>query len=89
VLAWEQEQPGGGNNHLAFRYFASRTALLAGQVARSFDAPRQLSACPEGTPNIYGITLSPDIDQLQPLEYCSAADLRRRAPLLECRWQHR
>jgi hypothetical protein len=62
VLAWEQEQPGGGNNHLAFRYFASRTALLAGQVARSFDAPRQLSACPEGTPNIYGITLSPDID---------------------------
>jgi hypothetical protein len=62
VLAWEQEQPGGGNNHLAFRYFASRTDLLAGQVTRSFDAPRRLSSCAEGTPNIYGITLSPDID---------------------------
>ena len=62
VMAWEQEQPGGGNNHLAFRYFASRTDLLAGQVTRSFDAPRQLSSCAEGTPNIYGITLAPDID---------------------------
>jgi hypothetical protein len=62
VLAWEQEQPGGGNNHLAFRYFANRTDLLAGQVTRSFDAPRRLSSCAEGTPNIYGITLSPDID---------------------------
>jgi hypothetical protein len=62
VLAWEQEQPGGGNNHLAFRYFASRTALLAGQVAKSFDAPRRLSTCAEGTPNIYKITLSPDIE---------------------------
>ncbi len=62
VMAWEQEQPGGGNNHLAFRYFASRTDLLAGQVTRSFDAPRQLSSCAEGTPNICGITLAPDID---------------------------
>jgi hypothetical protein len=62
VLAWEQERSGGGDNHLAFRYFASRTALLAGQVSRSFDAPRQLSTCAEGTPNIYSITLSPDID---------------------------
>ncbi|HET6295905.1 MAG TPA: hypothetical protein VFG33_21150 [Kribbella sp.] len=62
VLAWEQEQPGGGNNHLAFRYFASRADLLAGSVSRSFDASRALSSCAEGTPNIYGITLSPDID---------------------------
>ena len=31
-------------------------------MTRSFDAPRQLSSCAEGTPNIYGITLSPDID---------------------------
>jgi hypothetical protein len=62
VLAWEQEKPGGGDNHLAFRYFANRADLLAGQVSRSFDAPRSLSSCAEGTPNIYGITLSPDID---------------------------
>jgi len=62
VLAWEQEQPGGGNNHLAFRYFASRADLLAGKVNRAFDAPRRLSSCAEGTPNIYSVTLSPDID---------------------------
>ncbi|MBM7785147.1 hypothetical protein [Tenggerimyces flavus] len=62
VLAWEQENPGGGNNHLAFRYYADKNALLAGSVARSFDAPRRLSSCAEGTPNIYSVTLSPDID---------------------------
>lgn len=62
VLAWEQENPGGGNNHLAFRYYASRSALLAGQVSRSFDAARQLSSCAEGTPNVYSVTLAPDID---------------------------
>lgn len=62
VLAWEQEDPGGGDNHLAFRYFASRADLLAGRVSRSYDAPRQLSSCAEGTPNIYSINLSPDID---------------------------
>lgn len=62
VVAWEQESPGGGNNHLAFRYFASRTDLLAGKVARSYDAPRRLSSCAEGTPNIYSIKLAPDID---------------------------
>ncbi|WP_202869073.1 hypothetical protein [Kribbella antibiotica] len=62
LLAWEQEQSGGGNNHLAFRYFANRADLLAGRVNRSFDSPRRLSSCAEGTPNIYSITLSPDID---------------------------
>jgi hypothetical protein len=61
VLAWEQENPGGGNNHLAVRYFAGRADLLAGKVSRSYDAPRRLSSCAEGTPNIYSITLSPDI----------------------------
>jgi hypothetical protein len=62
VLAWEQEKAGGGDNHLAFRYFANRADLLAGRTSRSFDAPRRLSTCAEGTPNIYKITLSPDID---------------------------
>jgi hypothetical protein len=58
VVAWEQEP----NNHLAFRYFRNRGDLLAGQPTRSFDAPRSLSRCAEGTPNIYSVTLSPDID---------------------------
>ncbi len=39
VIAWEQENPGGGNNHLAFRYFANSADLLAGRVGKSFDAP--------------------------------------------------
>lgn len=58
VVAWEQEP----SNHLAFRYFASRGDLLGGVVSRGFDAPRTLSACAEGTPNIYSVRLSPDID---------------------------
>jgi hypothetical protein len=58
VLAWEQEP----NNHLAFRYYSSRANLLSGTVAKSFDAPRKLSPCAEGTPNIYSVTLNPDID---------------------------
>ncbi|WPB73795.1 hypothetical protein KYC5002_32750 [Archangium violaceum] len=58
VIAWEQEP----NNHLAFRYYANRTDLFNGVAARSFDAPRTLSSCAEGTPNIYSVTLSPDID---------------------------
>lgn len=58
VLAWEQEP----NNHIAFRYYATRNDLLNGVASRSFDAPRTLSSCAEGTPNIYSVTLSPDID---------------------------
>jgi hypothetical protein len=58
VVAWEQEP----DNHLAFGYFRNRGDLLAGRPTRSFQAPRTLSRCAEGTPNIYSITLSPDID---------------------------
>ncbi|QGN50553.1 hypothetical protein GKC29_01305 [Micromonospora sp. WMMC415] len=58
VVAWEQEP----SNHLAFRYFPSEEALLTDAPARSFDAPLRLSACAEGTPNIYSVTLAPDID---------------------------
>jgi hypothetical protein len=58
VMAWEQEP----SNHFAFRYFANRTDLLNGTVSRRFDAPLSLSSCAEGTPNIYSVTLSPDID---------------------------
>jgi hypothetical protein len=58
VAAWEQEP----SNHLTFRYYSSRTDLLDGVVSRSFDAPHTLSDCAEGTPNIYSVELSPDID---------------------------
>jgi hypothetical protein len=58
VVAWEQEP----DNHLAFRWYPDRAALLRGAAGRSFHAPRHLSQCAEGTPNIYSVTLSPDID---------------------------
>jgi hypothetical protein len=57
VAAWEQEP----SNHLAFRYYQSRNDLLAGVAARSFDAPRSLSSCAEGTPHIDSVLLSPSI----------------------------
>jgi hypothetical protein len=58
VLAWEQEP----DNHLSFRYFRTRADLLSGQPARAVEAPRTLSQCAEGTPNVYAVTFSPDID---------------------------
>ncbi|MFJ3220081.1 hypothetical protein ACIPLC_29705 [Kitasatospora sp. NPDC086801] len=58
VVAWEQDP----NNHVAVRYYANRVNLLAASASRQFDAPRTLSRCAEGTPNIYSVTLGPDID---------------------------
>ena len=49
VLAWEQE-PG---NHVRLAYYDSRAALLAGQPAKTADAPMVLSHCANGTPNLY------------------------------------
>lgn len=58
VMAWEQDP----SNHIAVRYYPDRSHLLNGSATRAFDAPRTLSACAEGTPNIYSVQLSPDID---------------------------
>jgi hypothetical protein len=58
LVAWEQTP----SNHLAFRYYRSRSDLLNGTVSRSFDAPMSLSTCAEGTPNVYSVILAPDID---------------------------
>jgi hypothetical protein len=49
VMAWEQEP----RNHLKFSYFNSRADLMAGAVAKSYDAPMVLSSCANGTPNLY------------------------------------
>lgn len=49
VLAWEQEP----ENHLKFSYFSSWVNLLEGVSSTTFEAPRQLSDCAEGTPNLY------------------------------------
>jgi len=47
-----------------FEYFSDRAGLLGGNAQRTFDAPRTaaFNAPCEGTPNIYRVTLSPDID---------------------------
>jgi hypothetical protein len=53
---------GPGGNCLGFRHYATLSSLLAGSGDRSFQAPRKLSKCAEGTPNVYGADLRPDID---------------------------
>ncbi|PWU25067.1 MAG: hypothetical protein C5B48_03180 [Candidatus Rokuibacteriota bacterium] len=59
VLADERDNgctgTGPGGNCLGFRHYPSVTALLAGASDRNFQAPRSLSKCAEGTPNIYSI----------------------------------
>jgi len=42
-----------GDNHLRFYYYDSWQALLNAPTSRIYDAPRTLSPCAEGTPNIY------------------------------------
>jgi hypothetical protein len=51
-----------GANCLGFRHYPNLASLLAGTGDRSRQLPRSLSNCAEGTPNIYGAELSPDID---------------------------
>jgi hypothetical protein len=61
VLADEQDTgctgTGPGGNCLGFRHYRSLAALLAGAADRSFQAPRTLSKCAEGTPSIYSVRM--------------------------------
>jgi hypothetical protein len=61
VLAVERDSgctgTGPGGNCLGFRHYRSVAALLAGAADRSFQAPRTLSNCAEGTPNIYSVRM--------------------------------
>jgi hypothetical protein len=52
---------GPNGNCLAFLHYATLTDLLAGAADRSFQVPRTLSKCAEGTPNVYAADLRPDI----------------------------
>jgi hypothetical protein len=49
VVAWETDPP----NHLGFAYYETWEDLLRGDPAKTLDAPRRLSSCAEGTPNLY------------------------------------
>ena len=42
-----------GDNHLRLAYYDDWTALLTAHPSKRYDAPRTLSPCAEGTPNIY------------------------------------
>lgn len=65
LVAFEQDSgctgTGPNGNCLAFRHYPSLAGLLAGAADRSFQAPRTLSNCAEGTPNVYSADLHPDI----------------------------
>ncbi|MFJ4835509.1 hypothetical protein ACIP79_37195 [Streptomyces sp. NPDC088747] len=51
VLAYEKDP----DNHIAVRGYADLGALLAGHADRAYDAPRTLSPCAEGTPDITAV----------------------------------
>jgi hypothetical protein len=59
VLAHEANEGKGG--HIRVVYYRDVRSLLANRAAKAFSAPRTLSKCNEGTPNIYSVRLSPDI----------------------------
>ena len=63
VLANERDS--GFYNWIMVRYYASRADLLANRALRSYEIPHTLvpaKQLAEGTPNIYSVTLDPDID---------------------------
>ncbi|WP_030381924.1 MULTISPECIES: hypothetical protein [unclassified Streptomyces] len=51
VLAYEKDP----DNHLELRSYPGLSALLTGRPERAFDAPRTLSRCAEGTPDITAV----------------------------------
>lgn len=61
LVLWEQVNSSGGDNHIRFNYYSTRTSLLAGTTTQTYDAPQTLSTCAEGTPNIYSVNLTPDL----------------------------
>ena len=62
LTAAEFNDQAGSGGLLRFRHYANLSALLAGTVNRERTIPRSLSGCNEGTPNIYSVSLTPDID---------------------------
>ena len=52
----------GSGGRLRLRHYADFPALCAAEFDREQTIARTLSACNEGTPNIYSVTPTPDID---------------------------
>ena len=56
------QRPGLSGNHIRFFYYNGLDDLLSNKKTAQFDAEKTLSQCNEGTPNIYSVNLSPDIN---------------------------
>jgi len=54
IMAWEQEP----DNHIKVVYYLNLDSLFNGSPSLSYDIPRTLSDCAEGTPNIYYASIS-------------------------------
>jgi hypothetical protein len=52
---------GPRGNCLGFRHYSSTSALFAGAADRTFQAPRSLSRCAEGTPSIDSVQMRPNL----------------------------
>ena len=61
LTATEFNNQTGSGGRLRLRHYANLTALLAGTVEREQTMTRSLSACNEGTPNFYSVSLTPDV----------------------------
>jgi len=65
-----------GDNHLRFYYYDSWHSLLHATPSRTYDSPRTLSPCAEGTPSIYaGDNVRVDVG----FHYWSNCDVGRQA----------
>lgn len=52
-----------GSSELSFQYYRDIDSLIGSDPPdRSIDIPRSLSPCNEGTPNIYSVNFSPDVE---------------------------
>ena len=82
VMGWEQENVGGGGNHVKLVYFSSWANLQNGVVSKSYDAPMVFSTCANGTPNLYSASsTSCDVG----FHYFKNCDVDRQARAT-CNW---
>ncbi len=82
LTAVEFDNQTGSGGQLRLRHYPTRDALVAGSFNRERTIARTLSACNEGTPNIFSASLMPDIDHSVidvGFHYQRACDLDRQA----------
>ncbi len=60
-LVVHEAEPDSSGSHLRFLHYSNLQALLASTPDRTFDAPRTLSKCNEGTPSVERVALNGDL----------------------------